>query len=193
MTNDLPQTYPFIPNSSIAYPGALEGSEMMIREEARSFAREDLRVEDFECDPEHEEDKLNAVLTELRRAVRAVGETLAQPGPWHGIKHGDDAALAAAEIKALMQKLIVPAQLVEDTLVEARLTALERQRDTAKYEEGTRWRAHLDFEDRVTGAIRSAAGEHQPVEYRLTFLDLLIAEAQRYRATLAGDHLCDTN
>lgn len=160
----------------------------MIYSEARDYARDDLQASDFEREPEYEEEELNYQLNELRNAVTEVYGELTQPGPWRGIAEGDDVPKAIAEIKALVNKLLVPAVSVEEAIVEARISGLLRQRGTRKVVEGRRWRARLDFENAVAEATREAGWDGRPLEYRLACMDQLIAEAQRYRATIARDH-----
>lgn len=185
--NDLPADYPFDPTSNV-FSGVLSGSEALIYDYARTFRRDDLAFSDFEREPEYAEDELNYQLGELRQAVQQVADTLATEGPWQGIDPSEDVPAAVAVIKALMNNLLVPANSVEDAIVEARISGLERQRGTAKYQEGVRWRARVEFDNQVAEAVREGTGEHLPLDLRLAHLDRLIALAQLYRANVLRNH-----
>lgn len=191
-TDDLPADYPFEMGSTV-YTGLLDGAEATIYMNARTYARDDLHVDDFRRGPEFEEEELNWVLRELRDAVTAVAGALTEPGPWRGIEDGDDVPRAIAEINALVSKVLVPAMLVEDAIVEARVSGLERQRGTTKYKKGTRWRARIEFEDQVGEALRESANDYLPLELRMAHLDRLIALAQLRKATLQRDHHQDAH
>jgi hypothetical protein len=183
----LAEDYPFDPSSRV-YSGVLTGAEAMIYSETRTFARDGLVITDFYREPEFEEDELNHQLGELHAAVTMVYGQLTQPGPWRGIADGDDVPRAVAEIAALVGKLLMPAMLVEDAIVEARVSGLERQRGTAKHQEGVRWRARNEFADQVSEAARESGTDLLPLELRLAHLDRLIALGQLRRASLLREH-----
>lgn len=185
---ELPENYPF--DATTPYTGALAGAEAMVAYTARGYARDGLTIDDFARPPEREEEELNAVLGDLRHAVQEAAVTLSQPGPWHGLAEGDDVALAAAKIGALVQRLAMPTGLAEAALIEAYNTALDRQQGEA-FRKGRKWRARREFEDRVAEGIRNADSGFYPLELRLAHMDKVIAEAQSYRAAIAQEHYTD--
>jgi hypothetical protein len=182
---DLPADYPFILDDALDSPpftGALSDGAAMIYMNARDYARMGLRAEDFTLDGVDEEPTVNDELAELRTAAVKLTETLATPGPWHGIDFDGDVCVQAAQLSVLLNKLLVPLHGLEDHLVRAGVNARFR-RDPA----ATRREVQAsEFADTVAMLAMGVDTTVDP-ELRLARLTELAGHVEVHRGRVAAD------